>query len=192
MELHSCFQFFCFWQLHIICTFNFVLCWIIFMEDYIYDTFFLISEGENRAYLVCGCDFYTEAKGSIFETAAEPVGTKEKVFFLFLLIPLFPALTVSLLAKVLQTQDCCQQCSTILGSTLLHFPCGVAITVCERRSKSLWYHTALQFLVTAQGDMKTQGWGMTWLPLLSAALDQPKLTRKPHPKFPAKPNGMNA
>lgn len=116
------------------------------MEDYVYDTFFLISECENRACLVCGCDFYTEAKGNMLETSAEQVGTKEKVFFLFLLIPLFPALTVSLLAKVVQTQDCCQQCSTILGSTFLHFPRGVAILVCERHSKSLWYHAALQFL----------------------------------------------
>ncbi|KAK2521497.1 Ptbp3 [Columba livia] len=49
-------------------------------EDYVYDTFFLISECENKACLVCGCDFYPEAKGNMFKTSAEQVGLKEGIF----------------------------------------------------------------------------------------------------------------
>jgi len=40
--------------------------------------------------------------------------------------------------------------------------------------------------------VKVGGGGMAWLAPLAVALDQHKVTRKPHPKFPVLASGMNA
>lgn len=153
------------------CTFNFILCSIIFLEDIwekkILGLFFLSHFSvwkPSLSFQVCGCDLHSSKRQHSWRGIAEWIGEKENLFWLLLLISLFPALAVSLLAKVVPTQDCCQKCSTILSHAFLHLPCGVAVVMC----KLLRYHAALQLLVTAGKAVKIQRWGMARLPLLIA------------------------
>lgn len=117
------------------------------MKDYLRDFLnfsFLILACEDCSYFFRSVDvsFTLELEAAFLKTLfAEWVG--EKVFCLLLLIPFFPALAVSLLAEVVETQVCCQKSSTILNSAFLHLPHSVATVICELHGKINYSGTML-------------------------------------------------